>query len=227
LRSLAAHLQSAREDERTKIAREIHDELGQIMTALKIDLSWIRDKYCDHTGLCEKTKSMLSQIDATIRTVKKIITELRPGILDHLGISAAIEWQAAEFQEISGIPCSVVIIPEQIVLNEELSTNIFRIFQEILTNVMRHSGATQVDVLFEKRDGWINLSVEDNGKGITRKQIAKPASFGIAGIRERVNIMNGEIEIEGTRGKGTSISISIPIPVDLNLSEQGSLQHKS
>jgi PAS domain S-box-containing protein len=226
LRNLAAHLQSAREDERTKIAREIHDELGQIMTALKIDLSWIRDKYCDHAGLCEKTKSMLSHVDATIRTVKKIITELRPGILDHLGISAALEWQASEFQEISGIPCNVVIIPDQIILTEDLSTNIFRIFQEILTNVMRHAGATQVDVLFEKRDGWINLSVEDNGKGITRKQISKPASFGITGMRERVNIMNGEIEIAGTHGKGTSISISIPIPVDLNLSEQGSLQHK-
>jgi len=227
LRNLAAHLQSAREDERTRIAREIHDELGQIMTALKIDLSWIRDKYCDHTGLCEKTKSMLSQIDATIRTVKKIITELRPGILDHLGISAAIEWQAAAFQEISGIPCSVVIIPDQIILNEDLSTNIFRIFQEILTNVMRHAGATNVDVLFEKSDGLITLSVEDNGKGIDNRQISRPTSFGIMGIRERVNIMNGDIEIVGTHGRGTSISISIPMPVDLNFSEQSSLQHWS
>jgi len=227
LRNLAAHLQSAREDERTMIAREIHDELGQIMTALKIDLSWIKDKYCDHGALCEKTKAMLSQIDATIRTVKKIITELRPGILDHLGISAAIEWQAAEFQRISGISCSVIIIPEQIILNKDLSTNIFRIFQEILTNVIRHSGATNIDVLFEKGDGWINLSVEDNGRGVSRKQIAKPASFGILGIRERVNIMNGEMEIVGTRGKGTSISVSIPIPVELDVSERDFLQHNS
>jgi PAS domain S-box-containing protein len=225
LRNLAAHLQSAREDERTRIAREIHDELGQIMTALKIDLSWLRDKYCDHAGLCEKTKSMLSQVDATIRSVKKIITELRPGILDHLGISAAIEWQAAEFQEISGIPCSVVIIPDQIVLNEELSTNIFRIFQEILTNIMRHAEATNVDVLFEKRDGLITLSVEDNGKGIDIRQINRPTSFGIMGIRERVNIMSGDIEIVGTRGRGTSISITIPVPVDLNIDEQESLQY--
>ncbi|MDH4231416.1 MAG: sensor histidine kinase [Nitrospirota bacterium] len=209
------------------IAREIHDELGQIMTALKIDLSWIKDKYCDHGALCEKTKAMLSQIDATIRTVKKIITELRPGILDHLGISAAIEWQAAEFQRISGISCSVIIIPEQIILNKDLSTNIFRIFQEILTNVIRHSGATNIDVLFEKGDGWINLSVEDNGRGVSRKQIAKPASFGILGIRERVNIMNGEMEIVGTRGKGTSISVSIPIPVELDVSERDFLQHNS
>jgi len=212
LRSLTSHLQAVREDERTSISREIHDEMGQSMTALKMDLSWIKDKYSDHVAMYEKTKAMLSQIDEIIRTVKKIITELRPGILDHLGISAAVEWHAAEFQKLSGIPCSVVISPEEIVLNKELSTNIFRIFQEILTNVMRHAQATNVDVLFEKRDRRVNLSVEDNGKGITNEQISDPASFGIIGMRERIHGMNGEIRIKGVPGKGTSFSISIPVP---------------
>ncbi|RPI33749.1 MAG: PAS domain S-box protein, partial [Nitrospiraceae bacterium] len=223
LRNLTAHLQAVREDERTSIAREIHDELGQSMTALKIELSWIKAKYSDHVTLNEKTRRMLSQIDDIIQTVKKIITELRPGILDHIGISAAVEWQAAEFQKMSGIPCSVVIIPDEIILNRELSTNIFRILQEILTNVMRHAQATSVDVLFEKKDGRVTLVIEDNGKGITREQISHSASFGITGIRERIHVMNGDIKIKGVPDKGTSISISIPVPDAKGLHETGSL----
>jgi len=210
LRSLTAHLQEVREDERTIIAREIHDELGQIMTALKIDISWIKDKYQDHGDLYEKAKSMLSHIDATIQTVKKIITELRPGILDHLGISAAMEWQAAEFQKMTGIPCDIVIIPEEILLEKELTTNIFRIFQEILTNVMRHAGATHVNVVMEKSGGKVVLNVQDNGRGITAEEISNSSSFGLLGIRERVTYMDGTFSITGTPGKGTKLSITIP-----------------
>jgi PAS domain S-box-containing protein len=214
LRDLTSHLQAVREDERTSISREIHDELGQSMTALKMDLFWIKDKYSDHGAIYEKSKAMLSQIDEVIRTVKKIITELRPGILDHLGISAAVEWQAAEFQKMSGIRCGVVTVPEEIILSKELSTNIFRIFQEILTNVMRHARATHVKVLFEKKDGRVIFNVEDNGKGITDKQIFNPSSFGIIGMRERIHAMNGDIRISGAPDKGTSISINIPLPAE-------------
>ncbi len=210
LRSLTAHLQEVRENERTIIAREIHDELGQIMTALKIDISWIKDKYQDHHDLYEKAKSMLLHIDATIQTVKKIITELRPGILDHLGISAAMEWQAAEFQKMTGIPCDIVIIPEEILLRKELTTNIFRIFQEILTNVMRHAGATYVNVVMEKSEEKVVLNVQDNGRGITAEEISNPSSFGLLGIRERVTYMDGTFSITGTPGKGTKLSITIP-----------------
>jgi len=211
LRNLTAYLQEVRENERTIIAREIHDELGQIMTALKIDLSWIQNKYDDHKPLNEKTKSMLSQLDATIQTVKKIITDLRPGILDHLGISAAIEWQAEEFQKITGIPCAVVLVPEEILLNKDLTTNIFRIFQEILTNIMRHAQATHVDVRLEESDGRVMLNVRDNGNGISEEQISDPSSFGIMGIRERVNFLGGSFKIEGTTSEGTEISIIVPL----------------
>lgn len=211
LRNLTAYLQEVRENERTIIAREIHDELGQIMTALKIDLSWIQDKYSDHGTLNEKIKSMLSLIDATIQTVKKIITDLRPGILDHLGISAAIEWQAEEFQKITGIPCAVVIVPEEILLNKDLSTNFFRIFQEILTNVMRHAEATHINVRLEESDGRVMLNVRDNGNGITEEQIYNPSSFGIMGIRERVNFLGGSFKITGTPREGTEISIIVPL----------------
>ena len=211
LRNLTAHLQEVRENERTIIAREIHDELGQIMTAIKIELSWVKDKYHDHTDLHQKATSMLSLIDATIQTIKKIITELRPGILDHLGISAALEWQAGEFQRITGIPCDIVTIPEEIHLEKDLTTNIFRIFQEILTNVMRHAQATQISAILEKSDGKIMLTVQDNGKGITDDQISKPASFGILGIRERVNHMGGSFKITGVPGEGTEITIIVPI----------------
>ena len=213
LRNLTAYLQGVRENERTIIAREIHDELGQIMTALKIELSWIQDKYNDHGILNEKTKFMLSQIDATIQTVKKIITDLRPGILDHLGVSAAIEWQAEEFQRITGIPCSVIIVPEEILLNKDLTTNIFRIFQEILTNVMRHAQATHVDVRLEESDGRVILNVRDNGNGITEEQISHSSSFGIMGIRERINFLGGSFRITGAPGKGTEISIIVPLEV--------------
>ena len=181
------------------------------MTALKIDLSWIQDKYNDHSNLNEKTKSMLSLIDATIQTVKKIITDLRPGILDHLGISAAIEWQAEEFQKITGIPCAVVMVPEEILLNKDLTTNIFRIFQEILTNVMRHAQATHVDVRLEESDGRVMLNVRDNGTGITEEQISHPSSFGIMGIRERVNFLGGSFKITGIPLEGTEISIIVPL----------------
>jgi PAS domain S-box-containing protein len=211
LRNLTAYLQEVRENERTIIAREIHDELGQIMTALKIDLSWMQDKYNDHKTLNEKTKSMLSLIDATIQTVKKIITDLRPGILDHLGISAAIEWQAEEFQRITGIPCAVAIIPEEILLNKDLTTNIFRIFQEILTNAMRHAQATHINVRLEEIDGRVLLNVRDNGSGITEEQIYHPSSFGIMGIRERVNFLGGSFKITGTPREGTEISIIVPL----------------
>ena len=211
LRNLTAHLQAVREEERTTIAREIHDELGQIMTALKIDLSWLRNNYSDHEALNVKTGSMMSLIDETIMAVRRIITELRPGILDHLGISAAMEWQAEEFKKLVGIPCDIVIKPEEIILNKELSINIFRIFQEILTNVMRHAEATHVNVFLEKSDGKILLRVVDNGKGITEEEMLKPASVGIMGISERVNYMGGRLNIDGIPQKGTTIVVVVPI----------------
>ncbi|HUO77060.1 MAG TPA: PAS domain S-box protein [Thermodesulfovibrionales bacterium] len=210
LRNLSMHLQSVREEERTTIAREIHDELGQVLTALKMDLSWLDKKHRGDKSLAERTKSMLSLVDSTIQTVKRISSELRPGVLDHLGLAAAIEWQAKEFEKHTGIACDVSVDPDDIVLDRHHSTTIFRIFQEALTNVARHAHATKVRIsLHEKAEG-IALHVEDDGRGIKKKQLNSPQSFGLIGIRERVHFLNGEIKIKGIRNKGTSLTIHIP-----------------
>jgi PAS domain S-box-containing protein len=211
LRNLSAYLQSMREEERTNIAREIHDELGQVLTALKMDASWLGSKYKEFGPIVEKTKSMSDLIDSTIRTVKRICAELRPGVLDDLGLVAAMEWQAEEFQKRSGIACEVSFAPNDIVLDGERSTTIFRIIQEALTNVIRHAEATKVRIRLERGDGRILLKVEDNGKGITKSQSSAHSSFGLIGIRERARFLGGEAKIEGSEGKGTSVSVSLPL----------------
>jgi PAS domain S-box-containing protein len=211
LRSLSAHLHTVREQERTSIAREIHDELGQILTALKMDISWLGTKYKDDELIFEKTKSMIKLIDSSIRTVKRISSDLRPVVLDDLGLLAAIEWQAEEFQKRTGIECEVHFEPEDIILDRAVSTTVFRIFQEAMTNVIRHAEATKVKVRVEEKDGQIVLGVEDNGKGITEEQKNDPQSFGLIGIRERVHFFGGEARIRGDRGEGTTLTITIPL----------------
>jgi PAS domain S-box-containing protein len=211
LRNLSEHLQSIREEERTNIAREIHDELGQALTVLKIDISMIGNKlYPDHKPLVEKTASMMERIDDTIQVVKKICTELRPTVLDHFGLSAAIEWQAEDFQKRTGINCKVSFHPEDIVLDQDISIVIFRIFQEALTNIMRHADATEVKASLKAKDGMITLEVIDNGKGITEEEITNSSSFGLLGIRERVNFLGGNVTISGISNKGTAIKVTIP-----------------
>jgi len=211
VRNLSAHLQSVRETERTNIAREIHDELGQALTALKMDLSWTGGKLRrDQKALHGKIQSMLTLVDKTIKTVKRISSELRPGVLDDLGLTAAIEWQARQFRKRTGIPCDVAVHPPTINPDKEHSTALFRIFQEALTNVARHAGATKVLAQIEENDGEIILTVADNGKGITRRQIASSKSFGIMGIRERVNYFGGEVKIAGSPKKGTALQVTIP-----------------
>jgi PAS domain S-box-containing protein len=211
LHDLSVHLQSIREEERGNIAREIHDELGQVLTALKMDVSWLEGKLSpDQTSLLEKTKSILKMIDATIQTVKKICTELRPAMLDHLGLTAAIEWQVKEFETRTGIKCTISLEPEEIILDRDLSTAVFRILQEMLTNVARHAKATKVDVSLEDRAGKVVLSVRDNGKGLTKEQIASSESFGLIGMKERAHHFRGEIKISSIRRKGTTITLSIP-----------------
>lgn len=212
LRNLAAYLQKVGEAERTNIAREIHDELGQALTVLKMDLSLLRKKWPeDSITLHERTDAMLSLIDKTIQSVKKISTELRPGLLDDLGLSAAIEWQSDEFQKRTGIHCTVVTDPSEITLDRERNTAIFRILQETLTNVARHAEATEVHIHLQKSIDQIELQVVDNGKGITQEQLTNPQSFGLLGIRERVTIFGGMITITGVPGKGTTVIVKIPV----------------
>jgi len=212
LRQLSLHMESVREEERTNIAREIHDELGQILTSLKIDLSWLTKRLSKkQESLIEKTKYMYELIDVAVQTVKRISTELRPGALDDLGISAAIEWQAREFERRTEIKVQFNAVPGDFVLDRDLSTSIFRIFQEALTNVVRHAGATRVRVNLRKGKDGILLRISDDGKGIKPRQITDPKAFGLIGMRERARFWGGEVKISGTPGKGTMVAVSIPL----------------
>jgi len=212
LRNLTTYLQKIGEVERTNIAREIHDELGLGLTVLKIDLSWLRKRLPENEiPLREKAETMTQLIDKTIQTVKKISTELRPGLLDDLGLAAAIEWQAEEFQKRTGIQCKVTIDPMDITFDRDRNTAIYRIFQEALTNVARHARATEVNVSLRQRDGQLELNVRDNGRGITEKELSNTKSFGLIGIRERVKIFGGGHTMKGIPGKGTTVAVKIPL----------------
>ncbi len=212
LRNLARHMELVRENERTSIAREIHDELGQSLTALKMDIYWLQKKFA-HTDneLKKKTDSMIGLTDQTIQTVKKISSELRPGLLDDLGLIPAIEWQAEEFQKRFGIKCDLQIESEDIPIDLQGSTALFRIFQETLTNVARHSQATKLKVSLVEKNGQIEMTIKDNGIGINADQISNPKSFGLMGIKERILALGGESLIQGTKDKGTIVTVHIPI----------------
>jgi PAS domain S-box-containing protein len=211
LRDLSESLRSALEEERTRISRELHDELGQSLTALKFDLEAMKNPgAAGETSLTGKAGEMIHLVDSILTTVKRVSRELRPGILDDLGLAAAIEWHAKEYGKRTGIPCEVFVDPEDLSVDPVRSTAIFRIFQETLTNVARHAGATKVEAALERRDGTLSLEVRDNGKGITEDEISGAKSLGIIGIRERVRYLGGEVRIEGSPGVGTVVTVTIP-----------------
>ena len=212
LRQLTAHLLEVREDERTKIARELHDELGQSLTALKMDLHWLTRRLPEsEQGLLEKAKSMKGLIDHTVESTSRICSELRPGILDDVGLSAAVQWQAGDFTQRTGIPCDITSQPPEIVVDPQLSTTVFRIFQETLTNVTRHAQATEVHATLKRADGVLEMRVCDNGKGLTAEESPKRKSFGLLGIRERVREHNGDFMIRDGANGGTCVEVRIPL----------------
>lgn len=212
LRNLFRHAQDVRERERTRVAREIHDELGQVLTGLKMDLSFlVRKLPPELVELVTKTNLMLRFVDMTIQSVKRITMDLRPGLLDHLGLVAAIEWQAEEFQKRTGIRCRMSVTPEEIILEPEQSTSVFRIFQETLTNISKYARATEVDVALVEQGGNFEMTVADNGVGITKEQMENPRSFGLMGIQERACFSGGTARISGVKGKGTTVKVTIPI----------------
>jgi PAS domain S-box-containing protein len=209
LRALAARLQNVREEGRTRVAREIHDELGQALTAIKIELSsLIRGLPADKE---QRSGSILKLVDETIQSVRRIATELRPGILDDLGLVAAVEWAAQEFETRTGTKCRFDVPKDEddIAIDRERATTIFRIFQETLTNVARHAGASQVDVQLTRQDGNIVFEVRDNGKGIDQRDLESHSSLGILGMRERVLLLGGEFKIAGSPGNGTTVTVRI------------------
>jgi PAS domain S-box-containing protein len=212
LRNLSVHLQSVREKESTWMARKIHDELGQSLTALQMDLSWLTSRLpADNKGIREKTQSMSDLVDSTIESVHKITTELRPSLLDDLGLPATIEWQAAEFQKRSGICCRADIHCRDGVVDKEMATTIYRIFQEMLTNIARHAKATQCLVSLKENEKELNLEVTDNGAGITQWQIDDPQSFGMIGMRERAHLWGGTVHVRNVKPSGTMVRVLIPL----------------
>ncbi len=218
LRSLSAHLESVREEERKTIAREIHDELGQILTALKIDLASLTEGSAKEQQLpLRNVKSMNELIDMAIETIERISMELRPPLLDDLGIAVALEWQAEDFNRRTKIKCEFISKPKDIVLDPDRSTALFRIFQEALTNVARHSNASRVKAVLTRETARIVLTIKDNGKGIEKKQIADPKAFGIIGMKERAHFLGGEARFNSAPGKGTLITVSIPLTKQENL----------
>lgn len=212
LQSLSSHLQSVREKERASVAREIHDELGQELSTVLLYIGWL-EKHGEEgkQPWKERLKSTADLVESTIKKVQRISSELRPSLLDNLGLLAAMEWHAKEFTKKMGIPCKVHIGNRKINLNKEISITIFRIFQESLTNILRHAKATEVNVSLSVKSGRLFLEISDNGVGITEDQKHHPESFGLLGIQERVRALKGEFSIQGIPQKGTSLSINIPI----------------
>jgi signal transduction histidine kinase len=210
LRRLAAHLIGVREEERAHIAREIHDELGQVLTGLKMEVGWLAKRLTSQE-LIEKTDSMGKLIDSTVQTVRKIATGLRPEMLDDMGLVAAVGWQAKEFQKRTGIRCRVKLPPEGAKLDIDVSTTMFRIFQEILTNVARHSRATRVDIELEVGAEHVALDVADNGVGISHGDMSGKKSLGLLGMHERALLFGGDVKISGSANHGTRVSVSIPL----------------
>jgi two-component system sensor histidine kinase UhpB len=210
-RNLSAHLQTIREEERSYIAREIHDELGQALTALKMDLSWLQGKLSSSSDLCKKIDTMTQLVDLTIQSVRRISTDLRPGLLDDLGLIPALEWYSEEFQNRAGIECRLQIISDTVALDQDRSIAIFRIFQETLTNVARHARASEVIASLKQVDHSLEMIIKDNGIGISEEQIKAPTSLGLIGLKERVYPWGGTVEIYGIPHQGTTVKAVIPL----------------
>ena len=209
-RALAARIERAREDERTHIAREIHDELGQALTALKLDVAWVARRTGGNEELQTKLADMANATDGIINSVRRIAAELRPGILDAIGLRAALEWQAEEFARRTGTPCTMRADTAELQLERDLATAVFRIFQESLTNVTRHAGATLVDVHLWLERGNLRLDIADDGVGVP--EIAPRAStLGLLGMRERARRCGGECAIRRREPRGTLVSLTVPL----------------
>lgn len=210
LRELSAHLESVREEEKARIAREVHDELGQMLTVLKLEVSMCELAYGElDAGLNERLASMKRLIAQLFQLVRDVATALRPPILD-AGIASAIEWQARRFEARTQIPCLVQVPDNLPPLSDAKATGLFRILQEALTNVIRHAQAHTVQIELVREGGQLRLTVIDDGKGFIPGE-ARPTSFGLVGVRERVLMLGGSMSLDSEPGEGTSLSVAIPL----------------
>jgi len=212
LQKLSRHLQDIREKERTRLAHELHDELGQILTAMKMDAAWLLAKIpVGEKNLRARAADLSNLADQTLKTVRRLVQEMRPGVLDDLGLTAALEWQADEFAKRTGIRCRVQSVIDENRLSKDQATALFRIVQESLTNASRHSGATEVSIILNEAPRSISLRIADNGRGITEEEIRAGRSLGLLGMRERAAAAGGTFAIAGrAAGEGTTVSVEIP-----------------
>ncbi len=215
LRALSLHQQAVREAERKRIALEIHDELGQSLTGIKMDVFWLNSQINEHIGktpeISEKLKELLELINSTILSVRRITTDLRPAILDDFGLVAAIEWQAREFERKNEISCLFKTNIESLELESQSAIAVFRIFQETLTNITKHAAATSVDISFQELNGQLTLRVEDDGKGFDPNEKKDSYSLGILGMRERARLTGGELNVYSGSENGTVVELTFPI----------------
>lgn len=211
LAAFAAEAAGVREQEKTRIARELHDELAQSLTALKMDTLWIRDRLeADPEAARGRLDAMLSMLDASVAATRRIAADLRPLVLDDLGLAAAIEWLAQNFTQRTGVPCELDM-DENLELDEPYATAVFRIVQESLANVGKHAGAARVQLRVAHEGGALVLSVEDDGVGFTQDAPRKPQSLGLVGLRERAHLLQGEVRIDSEPGRGTTVAARIPL----------------
>jgi signal transduction histidine kinase len=213
LRQLAARLQMAREEERKVLARELHDELGQTLTAIKLELARLIPLFKEQrlSDGIDRLQSLVGLAEIGIESVKRITTDLRPATLDHLGLPSAVRWEAITFRARTGLRCRVTSAPEKTSLTADQEIGVFRILQEALTNVVRHARASAVDVHLAEARGRFELRVRDNGRGVTEAEARSPKAIGLLGMRERAALIGGAFEISGRRGRGTIVTVQIPL----------------
>jgi signal transduction histidine kinase len=213
LRALASRLQKVREEERTEVSREIHDELGQALTGLKLDISWMRNRLPRDDEMMAQCGSVIQRIDQTLTAVRRIATSLRPSVLDQLGLAAAAEWQGQEFRARTGISVDMDIATDGSVISDELGSSAFRILQESLTNVARHANATRVSIRLQQTPALLRLEVKDNGVGISTRCLSSSdtTSLGVIGMRERALACGGELDICPNSDGGTTVSLRVPL----------------
>ncbi|MEO8441293.1 MAG: PAS domain-containing sensor histidine kinase [Betaproteobacteria bacterium] len=213
LHEMAAAASSVREQEKSRVARELHDELAQALTALKMDVTWLKERTpAEQQPVLAKLESMQNILDTTVKATRRISSDLRPLMLDDLGLIPAAEWLVNNFIQRHGIDCQFTADPPDLALQDPHATAIFRIMQESLTNVARHAHASTVDITLDASDGEITLRVRDNGRGFAAGDPRKPNSFGLVGLRERVYLLDGEIRVDTAPGKGATIEVRIPMP---------------
>jgi PAS domain S-box-containing protein len=211
LQAFASNIQTAREEERTRVAREIHDELGQTLTGLRLDIGMVKKQVpAEMTELHGKLDQISDTVVGGIQTVRRIMTNLRPSVLDEAGLVAAMEWQCRDFKARTGIHCRFLCKETEFDLDDESTNAIFRLSQEMLTNAAKHSGAARVTIELKQNKQWVQLEVRDNGRGITDAEINNPVTAGLLGMRERVRLLNGEITFHGVQGRGTRIRVKLP-----------------